>query len=583
MSNAQKKGFLSRLSSSFRRGREQSAYQDVPEWDALAPEGLQRITQRLDRLSDAYRRVYRQSGVMDVPLLYRVKNSRIQLARRQHSQTLPLNEAAGRLSLQERDVLMRILLAQLAQLESLQFVHGALSPASVQLHRDRAMWSASLGQFHSGRFTDEEAREENRFESPWMSPESWRRLHYPHLSDLKDNSDIFSAGCLYYTLLTGREPEAVPGSYHPAQAVAVHLPVALEGVAGFRASLIRWMLSPITGDRPTAREALSSMAQAEKAGLLKQAASPLQDGRTVHAEEFSYRREPVSPRHSPAQRLGVSQSGAMHLVHEHEELWNPGEPGSDRLFSRQKALRERALQRMSEVSVLSQQWHSANPLVAENTLYAALTPPLMTAPLEGDTLLTLRQLRELDDSIFLLDARMTDILFALQTLHDDGYILGCFSEAAFYAEAAPTGAVVHLADLSGAMPVDSMPPPCDFSPGQEELRLLSPELNQYISSGSETSDFDAMLWVSTASDIFTLGLIYHLILAGDYPQLAEPRYGTFCNALCHGDSPDSVFVIDPGIDRRHSRLIRSMLALDPLKRPKRCDEIADSIMAFYTG
>lgn len=583
MSNAQKKGFLSRLRSKAGRKQDQAVYQDVPEWDALSQEGLQRIVQRLDRLADAYRRTYRQHSAIDVPLSYRLRGERIQLACRTHSQTLPVAEAANRLSLAERDVLMRVLLAQLAQLESLQFIHGAVSPASVQLHRDRAMWSASLGQFHSGRFSDEEAREENAFESPWMSPESWRRLHYPLLGAEADKSDVFSAGCLYYTLLTGREPEVVQGVYHAAQAVSVHLPVALPDVTGFRGALIRWMLSPMTGDRPTAKEALETMALAEKAGLLRLPAAHRQDGHTIHADEFSYRCEPVTAFHSPAQRLGVSQSGAMHLVREHEALWDPGEPGGNRLFLRQKALRERALQRMSEVCTLSQQWHSANPLVAENTLYAAHTPPLTSAPLEGGTLLTLRQLHAYDDSIFLLDARMTDILFAMQALHDDGYMLGSFSETAFYAEVTEHGAMVHLADLSGAMPVNDLPPPCDFFPGVREMMLHSPELSQYLSSGAETSDFDALLWVSTASDIFTLGLIYHLILAGDYPQLAEPQYGTFSNALCHGDSPDTVFVIDPRIDRRHNRLIRSMLALDPLKRPKRCDEIADSIMAFYTG
>ncbi|MBQ7850653.1 MAG: hypothetical protein IJ343_13085 [Clostridia bacterium] len=583
MSNAQKKSFLSRLFSRKSRRQDQSAYQDVPEWEGLPPEDLQRITQRLDRLSDAYRRVYRQASVLDVPLSYRLRSDRLQLPRPAHSRAIPITQAADKLSLQERDVLMRVLLAQLSQLESLQFVHGALCPASVQLHRDRAMWSASLGQFHSGRFTDEEAQTENRFESPWMSPEGWQRLHYPLLDAAADANDAFSAGCMYYTILTGHAPEVVPGVYHPAQAVSTHLPVTLPEISGFRAALIRWMLSPIAGDRPTAREALGSMARAEKAGLLKLPATHLQDGHTVQAEEFTFRQAPVSDLHSAAQRLGVSRSGSMHLVREHDELWDPGDPGEDRLFLRQQATRQRALQRIGEVCNRSQYWHSIRPLVCENTLYAAHTPPLTTAPLEGEALLMLQQLHELDDSIFLLDARMTDILFAMQTLHDDGYVLGCFTESAFYAEVTQHGAVVHLADLSGAAPVNDLPPPCDFSPDPRELKLLSPELSQYISSGSESTDFDALLWVSTASDIFTLGLIYHLILVGSYPQLAEPQYGTFCNALCHGDSPDSVFVIDPRIDRRHSRLIRSMLALDPLKRPQRCDEIADSIMAFYTG
>ena len=237
---------------------------------------------------------------------------------------------------------------------------------------------------------------------------------------------------------------------------------------------------------------------------------------------------------------------------------------------------------MKTVCQLSADWNAANPLICVNRYHPTRTP-LTSAPLIGQEALTLGQLRTLNDSVFLLDARMTEVLSAVQTLHDAGYILGCFSAAAFYAEMRPEGAAVRLADVSGALVFDDLPPPCNFAPEAEELRLLSPELTRYISTGAQVNAFDAQLWISTASDIFTLGLIYHLILSGEYPELIEPGYSTFSNALNHDGQPADAFRLSPLIDRQHSRLIQQMLALDPLHRPARCEDVIQSILAFYTA
>jgi len=581
MTKSKKPGLIARLLARLPKLWETTEYEEYPEWRSCSPSDLKRISQRLIRLSEAYQEQFRHGSAMDIPLRHKFYNHALQTEKRRHSSGLDIEMAATQLSPAEIDVLMRALLAQLVQLEAIGYVHGSIRPDSLTIHKDYAIWSISLGHFHSGRFIDESVEKENLVESPWMSPENWRRLHYPNFSANTDSSDVFSAGCLYYTLLTGEEPSAFPGGGTPASAIGRLLPAFPGQLQGFRASFIRWLQAPVAADRPRAADALAVLSSAHDAGLTTASPLPCLDGSTRQAGGLSILRSAVTPEHLANQYLAFSDDGVL-LLREHHLLWDPQQLDGV-LFDIQREQRIRILDRMKTVCQHSQSWHATNPFICVNSLYTASQTPLTTAPLLGHKIVLLSQLRDLNDSIFLLDARMTEVLAAVQVLHDDGYLLGCFSEANFYVELRSHGAVVHMADLSGAASCSNLPPPCDYVPDPKELLLLSPEMTQYISSGARTSYFDTQLWISPASDIFTLGLLYHLILSGEYPQLIVPSYGTFSNALCHDGQPASAFCLSPKIDHQHSRLILRMLALEPIERPARCEDVLNSILDFYTA
>ncbi len=582
MTNARKQGSLSRLLARIFSPGKATEYEAYPEWSCCSPADLQRISGRLTRLSEAYQAEFRSGSAMDVPLRHRLRNQTLQTEKPSHTPGPDAMRVAALLPPAELDMLLRAVLAQLAQLEKLGYVHGAIRPDSLTIHKDRVLWSASVGHFHSGRFTDEPVEKENLAESPWMSPEQWRRIHYPFSAPPADDSDIFSVGCLYYTLLTGEEPSAFPDGGTPAAAISRLLPVLPGRLQGFRASFMLWLLSPVPGDRPSAADALDAFSNACEAGLTTLPPFRLLNRSILRTAGLSILRASVSPVHLANHYLADSGDEQPLLLREHHLLWDPRSlPGP--LFNLQRERRTRAVDRLTALCRLSADWHAANPLICVNSLFITPQALLTTSPLTGKETLVLSQLRELNDSVFLLDARMTEILAEVQVLHDAGYFLGCFSEASFYAEIRQHGAVVHLADLSSAAPVNDLPPPCHYVPEPEELRLLSPEMTRYISSGARVSHFDAQLWVSTASDIFTLGLLYHLILSGEYPQLADPSWATFSGALCHDGQPASAFRLSPKIDRQHTRLILRMLALDPIHRPARCADVLKSILDFYTA
>ncbi|MBR4080684.1 MAG: hypothetical protein IKK21_02710, partial [Clostridia bacterium] len=191
MPKTKKPGLLSRLFPTLFPPKDQVEYEEYPEWSSVSSADQQRIMQRLTRLSDAYQQKFRRAGAMDVPLHHRIRSQHIQTEKRRHTSGPDALQAAKQLTPAEIDVLMRALLAQLTQLEQIGFVHGAIRPDSLTIHKDHAIWSASVGRFHSGRFTDEPVDKENLAESPWMSPEYWRKLHYPHAPAALDASDVF--------------------------------------------------------------------------------------------------------------------------------------------------------------------------------------------------------------------------------------------------------------------------------------------------------------------------------------------------------------------------------------------------------
>ncbi|MDO4355968.1 MAG: hypothetical protein Q4E13_05605 [Clostridia bacterium] len=269
------------------------------------------------------------------------------------------------------------------------------------------------------------------------------------------------------------------------------------------------------------------------------------------------------------------------------DYWNPGEEyRAVSLLERQHRIYDWNMRRLQLVSKRSNVWNRQYPLIAQAQAFCGGMWPVMASPLSGDTYITLSELQQYNDSVFLLDARMTEILFALQVLHDDGFMLGAVSPALFGVSIDGEIARTELLDLSGAMSVDDLPMPEAIMPDPESIEFLSPELAQYIAvSPKEGTDdlLDMQEWLGPASDIFSLGLIYHLILTGRMPKLIHPEYGNCANAICHEARPEDAVELDESINGKRSELIYRMLRMNPLDRPMRCDEIVRRILDFYTA
>lgn len=521
----------------------------------LTPDETNRVYARLTRLYGVFRQQYRTGGNMQVPEPLSIEKDVIAVRMdRAISSEISLDEAASSLSADEKDILIRTLLAQLIQLKSLGYLHGSLSPGDLPICRRGAHFAFALRGLERGRFLDEPAARENQAQTPWPSPEFWRWMKYAPNGVPAPSDDMFAAGCVYHQLLTGRPPHSLP-NLSAGAGIARGTPLSLRVPEGPKAELIRWMLSPNPSERPTPEEAMDALnaPDAEDAQPSGQRLLPLENGRFVLSRRLSW-------------------------------LWEKSsEDAQTPLFARQAAFRARETTRLTLLEQTAREWSDAQTGIAPCRIQCDAKGISVCSVLPEGPLLTLGQLCRLYDSSFLLDARMVDLLLIANTLHDSGWILGLISEDRFCVQATPSGGQAWMVDFSSAMPLCNLPAPGDIRADDAAKALLSPELAQYMVSASNDERETAEGWIGPASDIFALGLMYHLILTGRLPALQDGSGGSFADAVCFADNPQRAIALDPGLDERHSRLIYEMLTANPLNRLASCGVIAGRILDFYTA
>ena len=215
----------------------------VKKWEKYSDADRNRILQRLNRFADAYRTQYRENGLLHLPLRYEIRNgTQICVEKCDLSGNIIPTASVHHMALFQVDILFRSLLMQLRQLESIRFIHGAISPETVVICQTPKVYSAAVTDITAGRFADEPVLSENLVRGSCMSPETCRAVKYPYADQEGQATDIFSAGCLYYQYLTGAVLDVGDSPVSPAEAIWLGIPVSVEGIYGFLASLIRWML-----------------------------------------------------------------------------------------------------------------------------------------------------------------------------------------------------------------------------------------------------------------------------------------------------------------------------------------------------
>jgi len=555
---------------------------DNPQWAHLAADERALCAARMERLRSEYLRRYRMAGNLKLPEVIEVRDDAVLTRCRSVRPTMKAGRVHTLLTGAQIDVLLKTMLMQLVQMEEIGYVHGALSPEHIDLAEERGVCRAVITGLEYGHFMDEDAALPVPEISGYESPETCGRAKYPDAGYPSEQGDVFSAGCLYHLFLTGRTLHA------PAEGYLRMQPVSAAGMDGPRAGLIRWMLEPNPVRRPTASEVLDAMNELQERGLM--------DGTRVFGERTSFRIHDfeadcrrIGPAYAENQCLATDDAGNVMLVRCMTECWNPGEQpdnGEGAFLMRHRTMYDWNIRRIQLIAGRSTAWNRMNPLIAPCSAHKSRLWPAVTAPLGGEKYIALTELHKYQDSVFLLDARMTEILFAVQTLHDDRFILGAVSPALFGAKIGEIGAQVELLDLSGVLSLDDLPAAEALMPGRETIEYLSPELAQYIVASPE-NDSDEMMdmqeRIGPASDIFALGLIYHLILTGRLPGLRNPQHRSCGNAVCYEESPADALILDESIDKKHAGLICQMLRMNPLERPMRCDEIIRRILDFYTA
>lgn len=110
---------------------------------------------------------------------------------------------------------------------------------------------------------------------------------------------------------------------------------------------------------------------------------------------------------------------------------------------------------------------------------------------------------------------------------------------------------VKIIDFDASFLEDEPPEPDDMTGDQV---YFSPEMLLYMAEEEAT--------VTPKSDVFALGVLFHIILCGKHPGYSE-GYDCLGQAVLNGDEPQ----ISDEIDKSSRELIRDMLCADPEKRP----------------
>jgi serine/threonine protein kinase len=181
----------------------------------------------------------------------------------------------------------------------------------------------------------------------------------------------------------------------------------------------------------------------------------------------------------------------------------------------------------------------------------------------GPSYYKVTRLVDVDDGVDLVDCSPTDraiairsLLVSLKLLHDQGVVHGDLKPENVLFQRTAAGAITSkLIDFDEAY-LSGQPPSMASIVG--DARFYSPEMLRYVKQqGASASD------LTTAADIFALGLLVHVLLTGALPT-ADDRYAYACEAVndgatlrLHRDLPDGAV----------RRSLAAMLQRSPGDRP----------------
>lgn len=171
-----------------------------------------------------------------------------------------------------------------------------------------------------------------------------------------------------------------------------------------------------------------------------------------------------------------------------------------------------------------------------------------------------------------VDKLILDLAHALQMLHAAGILYGDVKpESICIAKDGHGGYTGMLSNFSGCVMMDNVPASDEIVCTPE---YMSPELGVYRQLEGE----EPPLPLEAASDVFSLGLVYHEYISGEFPKFSE-EYSQLYAALVQGEPIELSKKLDPA--RR--KLIGCMLTAEPGERMQTCADVADEIVRMHCG
>lgn len=488
---------------------------------------------------------------------------------------IPADQLHERLRPEQIDQLVKSVLLQLEKLADCQFVHCDIKPDNLMVNARSGVYTASVIDYEGGLFTDSPLpRRDINFTPEYASPEL---LEFDRLRDseppdaerleqakafLGTASDVFSLGLVYHLYLTGALPGQHGEGYRPVIAgneIRHNIPLPLMDLHPVRHAVLTLMLAGLPDARPGPRQLLDLLNQAQTGGLMASLAEPyaaLGQATPLH--------EGLSARF----RL-LEMDGARRLVRHLRRDWLPLSASGTPLpaWRHQIEAADRRHRRRDEarpaVDAAAREGRQVLPFEVKmrGGLAFALSPLPAGEPLSFETL------RERMADTASRDRLMCAMLSAVGQFHAQGLMHGGLSADSFLWLSGAEGVDTYFHDAPALFQADSLPPREDFD---LDLLTLAPETAYYL--GRQWGPAPARTFIGTASDIFSLGMVYHALLTGSYPSAAPEPYVFFTASR---GLPG--LGLSDALDPARKAIIAAMMGFRPADRPADCQAVIHMI------
>lgn len=571
-------------------------FQDSEHRDSPAQRRAEVFYAHLRKLAQVMRAQCRVDGLLNIPVdVFRRGPMIYKVSREIADCGLEPGELPRilRQELETASVFFKTILLQLETLEKLGYVHCDIKPDNLVVVKQGDYYAASFIDFEGGFFLGDPRQGRHIEYTPEYAAPEMIRFQDACLDESVDEEaleelfrelgtavDVFALGCVFTEYLTDEPPGSTTadGSYcAPGYLIQSGVPLRIPWTHPVWQSLLFAMLSPNPAHRPAAAEVLAVLEAAEQSGAMtclredggepEQGSSFSPDGSRVllwEAERGTYMVEVSQYLHGMWPLFCKGPEGVR--------LWQALVDGAQRRRDRAEEVLEAIrgcageLAKRSGMTVDVQLRTVGEFSVRVDQRFSFQEEDIQT-PGDG------HQYRPSK-----ADRLLLQLLEAVDVLHCNGLLIGTLArEDVWIGKTGQKKLQMQLTGLHRLWLLECLPSPEENVGSTPEL--YAPEVAFYLSGNTELDPGELAGMIGPWSDIFSIGLIYHLLLCGRLPGISENFPGAvyLSAAALEDETGVSGLILDHSIDHRRQGVLRQMLRFSPEERFQSCEEAACAV------
>lgn len=543
---------------------------------------------QLRHTANLMRKNCRREGLINIPeRIFRRNTSIFKVSRLVESSGIPYAELHHQLNRRQMDVFLRSILIQLCMLEKMQFVDLDVKPENLVVQKKNGCYTACLIDYEGGYVVNQSGpRNEMEFTPEFAAPEL---LYYQNLLEqaepndpeseqslneaydaIRFSADTFSAGCVFCYALSGNYlcSQEMDDCTIPGGKLLMERPLWIPKFHPVWRMIVKEMLRYEPALRPGARFILQTVEKARRIGLMQQADMPFEKLVEYDLEDKDRQMS------QQLVRMGTYQNERCALWFL-DNVWL-GEKADHlspkSLWGRLNIAAQRRLDYMASILEEANRCAEETELIAPGWLVETLPFSFCR---QADRFQGWATFKDFCPNGMLktkADALMLELLRTVGVLHSHGLLQCVMDEDDLWFFTDDDGkSHALLARPQRFIWQNKLPLPQDIDARSD---LLPVEMYSYLGQHDRQGAEELASSVGPEADIFILGLIYHRLLCGAWPQIAGPESISLGMAGMEGE--DGI-LIHSRIDLKRQAVIRKMLAFEPMDRPHTCMEAATMV------